>query len=140
MNSKSIYSTGKMIIYGLYFIAGITLVILSALEIIPGDSYWAGFGGGISGVAAVRLYLGIKYRNDSEYARKIDISNSDERTVFIANKSKSWAFYATVIGEAVAGSVLFSTGYTALGQVCYYTLCGMCLVYWITYMILNKKY
>ena len=55
------YGNRRMIYYAVLTVAGIALAVLSAFGIL--DEFFAGFGGGLAAVGAIRLYLGYKYRN-----------------------------------------------------------------------------
>ncbi|MDO4187370.1 MAG: hypothetical protein Q4D29_00130 [Lachnospiraceae bacterium] len=134
----SIYSTKKMIIYVVILIIGVGLVAAGTLGYL--NSYVSGFGGGLAGVAVVRLVLGMKYRSNEEYAKQVDIVNNDERVIFIAGKAKSWAYYITVLTGALAGSILHAMGHHDYGMICFLFVCVLTVTYWIVYMICDKKY
>jgi len=77
-----IYDNKKIIIYACILAIGVVIVIAACLGYV--DDFWSGFGGGIAGVAIVRLILGIRYKKDPEYARKTDIANTDERMLYVS--------------------------------------------------------
>lgn len=131
------YNTKKMISYIIMLVLGVALVVAACFEVV--NEFLSGFGGGIAGVAAVRLVLGMKYMHNPEYAKKVDISNSDERTRYISGLAKSWAFVLSILGLAICGFVLIALGYSNYGQICMYILCSMALIYWVAYIILSKK-
>ena len=132
------YSTKRMIYYGILTAAGVALVLLSVFEVL--ENFWGGLGGGLAGVGAIRLFLGIKYRKDEKYAKKIDVEQKDERIIFISSKAKSWAYYVTILGVAVASLILRGFGLDEAAQTCFYVLYGMLIVYLVAFMILNRKY
>lgn len=131
------YQTKRMIWYVFLLLTGAVLIVLSGLEMV--DSMWSGFGGGLAGVALCRLYLGVKYRRNEEYAKKVDISVSDERTLFISGKAKSWAFYLSVLMFAIAGIVFRVLHFDGYANLCLFGVSIMVLIYWIAYVILNRK-
>ncbi|MBP5246183.1 MAG: hypothetical protein J6036_06980, partial [Clostridia bacterium] len=97
------YGNKRMIYYGVLTVCGIALVVISVLGII--DEFWAGLGSGIAAVGAMRLFLGYKYRKDEEYAKKVDVEQKDERTLFLSGKAKSFAYYLSIVGIAVTSLV-----------------------------------
>lgn len=119
-------------------ILGITLSVCSAIGLI--DSYWGGMGGGLIGVGAVFLVRSIRYKRDPEYKEEYDTEINDERNKYIRLKAWSWAGYLYVMLAAVA-----SIGFKLLGREDLMMFCGgsVCLVvvlYWLSYVVLNKKY
>ncbi|MCR5353904.1 MAG: hypothetical protein K6D98_06330 [Clostridiales bacterium] len=132
------YGNKRMIYYGVLTVCGIALVVISVLGIT--DEFWAGFGGGIAAVGALRLFLGYKYRKDEEYAKKVDVEQKDERTLFLSGKAKSFAYYLSIVGIAVTSLVLRFAGMTEAAQLCAYIMCGMLVIYLVAYVILSRKY
>ena len=104
------------------------------------DSFWSGMGGGLAAVGAVRLALAARYKKDPDYAKQVDISNHDERNQFVAVKARSWTMYLTIILLAVLSIILRFAGLVPQSQLCLYVMCAMLVIYWVTYMILSKRY
>ncbi len=136
--SAAVYDVKRMVCYGITLVAGIALVAASSFETI--DNFWSGFGGGIAGVSLARLVLGMRYRKDEEYSRQVDIYYKDERTLFLSAKAKSWAFYLSVLGLCIAGIVLRIIDFASYSQACFFTVCGMMLIYCAVYWILKRRY
>ena len=132
------YNKKRTAIYGLVLLIGIAVLVCAALGII--EDSWGCFGGGIIGVMAVRLYMGVRYGRDAEFAKQTDIAYKDERTIYLSNKAKSWAYYLTVVGLAAACVIFRVIRQPVYSNVCAYTVCGMSLLYWAAYMILSRKY
>ncbi len=104
------------------------------------DNFWSGLGIALALMAAVRLAMLLFYRQNESYARKVDVRYGDERNKFLAEKARSWTMYISVLAAA-CGTVVFR----ALGQDAYSTACGlfvavMLVIYWVSYLILRKKY
>ena len=135
---NDMYGNKRMIYYGVLTVCGIALVVISVLGIT--DEFWAGFGGGIAAVGALRLFLGYKYRKDEEYAKKVDVEQKDERTLFLSGKAKSFAYYLSIVGIAVTSLVLRFFGMAEAAQLCAYIMCGMLVIYLVAYVILSRKY
>ena len=65
---------------------------------------------------------------------------TDERNRFIRNKAWAWAGYLFVIITAVAVIVLHAMGQEQLGRMAACAECLLLVLYWISYLILRKKY
>ena len=128
----------RLIIGIVYIILGLVLCLLSLLGIV--DEWWQSFGIAILIVGIADIFRHIKYLHNTEYREKVDLSNNDERIRFIAMKAWSWAGYMFVmiaalgvIGFQIAGLEIWSIA-------CSFCVCLVIVLYWISYMILNKKY
>ena len=128
----------RLIIGIVYIILGLVLGLLSFLGIV--DEWWQSFGIAILIVGIADIFRHIKYLHNTEYREKVDLSNNDERIRFIAMKAWSWAGYMFVmiaalgvIGFQIAGLEIWSIA-------CSFCVCLVIVLYWISYMILNKKY
>lgn len=128
----------KTIVYIIMLIIGLSCIVAGILEVA--DSYVSGFGCAFVAVAATRLAFNIKYRNDSEYAKQVNVSATDERVLFISGKAKSWAFYLTTLISALAGVALHIAGFREYGTICSMHACLLVLIYWIAYYICGRKY
>ena len=132
MNNK------RFIAYIVLVALGIGLIIAGCMEMV--DNYWSGFGGGIVGVAAVRLILMYRYSRNEEYRKAVEISNKDERNKFIATQARNWTMYFTVLGLAALCIIFQIAGQALLSRFCGLTICGMMLIYWLAYLVLRRKY
>ena len=115
-------------------------VLLIAVKLTGGDSIWLGMGGALIAVGAVQLFLALRYRIDAEYRERTDTEATDERNQFIRSRAWVWAGTCFVLVGGVL-TVLFQI----LGKQEYATLCGsgvslLVLFYWISFLILRKKY
>ena len=130
---------GKRIYLDIFYIViGVFLIGCGIAEIV--DSFWSGMGGALIAVGAVRIIQQIKFRKNPEYREKIEVESKDERNKFIALRAWAWSGYAFVIISAV-GTIGFKiAGNDLLSQFCAYTVCLVTILYWISYMILRRKY
>ena len=130
---------GKRIYLDIFYIViGVFLIGCGIAEIV--DCFWSGMGGARIAVGAVRIIQQIKFRKNPEYREKIEVESKDERNKFIALRAWAWSGYAFVIISAV-GTIGFKiAGNDLLSQFCAYTVCLVTILYWISYMILRKKY
>ena len=117
---------------------GAVLIILGCLGRI--DDYWSGMGGGLLAVGVLQLIRQLRYKNDTAYQEAVDTERDDERNRFLGMKAWSWAGYLFVI-VAAAGSIAFKLlneeklMFAASGAVCL-----LLVLYWVSYLVLRKKY
>lgn len=127
------------------WIASIVEIVLGSILLVCGysgivDDFWSGMGGGLLGVGILQLIRQIRYYTNAEYKEKFDIEAKDERNRFLAMKAWSWAGYWYVIIAAV-GTIGFNVaGQRELGLLCSGSLCLVLVLYWLSYLILKKKY
>ena len=101
---------------------------------------WSGMGGGLLAVGGLQVYRQLKYRRNEEYREKVDIAMQDERNHFIRGKAWAWAGYLFVIITAVGSLILRFAGKSELADM---AACGVALLvflYWVSYMMLSRKY
>jgi len=123
----------------------IVLIILGAALTIAGiaellDEFWSGMGGGLMGVGIMQMIRYLRYNKNPEYKERYDVEVSDERNKFLAMKAWSWAGYIYVMAAAVGTIVFRLVGREELMMFCSMSVCFVLLAYWISYMVLKKKY
>ena len=119
-------------------IIGITLFVCSFFNLI--DEFWSGFGVAMLVVGTLFLLRNIKYHKNEKYREEIDVQNNDERNKFISMKAWSWAGYLFVIIAAI-GTIGFKlAGKEELMMLSSGAVCLIVFLYWISYVILRKKY
>ena len=74
------------------------------------------------------------------FREKVDIELSDERSKYLRMKSWAWTGYIVVLVQAVGVIVALVLGNETVQLVLAYSVCLILAVYWVVYMILNKKY
>lgn len=136
---KSYYNNKRLAISIMWIIIGIALLTLSVLEIVDSE-FIGGFGGGAIAVGLLQLMRNIKYRTNSEYKNRVDIEAKDERNRYIQLKAWSWAGYVFVICSAIVSLVLYLTGNKEAGQIVSYCLCAELIFYYISFIIISRKY
>ena len=127
----------------LYIVLGIALFV-SCQIVDLGNSTLAqilpGMGGALFGVGIVRLVMGIKLEKDAEYRENYEIRVNDERNRYLRMKAWSWAGYVFVLIAAVATIVFAVADRKELMMLASGGLCIMLVLYWVSYMIVRKKY
>ncbi len=133
------YNNRKLVLQIFWIILGAVLLVLSVTEVIESPLY-SGMGGALMTVGILQLIRTVKYRKDPEYREKVDIELTDERSKYLRMKSWAWTGYIIVLVEGIGVIVAMILGYETIQLVLAYSLCLILLVYWITYLVLNKKY
>lgn len=119
-------------------VIGITLFVCSLLNLV--DEFWSGFGVAMFVVGTLFLLRNIKYHKNEKYREETDIRNTDERNKFISMKAWSWAGYLFVIIAAVGTIAFRLAGKEDLMMLASGSICLVICLYWISYIILRKKY
>ena len=122
----------------LWLIIGSILIGLSFAGVV--DDYWNGMGRGLAVVGAINLIRYYRLNKNDVYREKIELEASDERNHFIRNKAFAWAGYYFILIAAVGTIVFKIIGQELLSQAAAYAVCLMLILYWISYMILKRKY
>ena len=117
---------------------GVALTVCGALGIV--DSYWSGMGTALVVVGGLFLVRQIRYRTDKTYQENVDVEVNDERNKYLSMKAWSWAGYLFVMICAVASIVLKIIGQDQYSVIAGGCVCLMVLLYWVSYLIVRKKY
>ena len=104
------------------------------------DEFWSGLGTAFMFAAAVRLVRLIKYKNNPQYRENFDVEVNDERNKYISTKAWAWAGYLFVLISAIVGIVLRVMGENELSGFASMWTCLMLVLYWVSYIILKRKY
>lgn len=128
----------RLIWYIILILVGAALIITPALGWL--DDFWVGMGGGLIGVAVVRLIMIARYKTNSDYAERVNVENRDERNLYLANKARSWAYYYSMLLEGIGIIVLRVMEYPELSTLLGFVLCGQLILYWGSWIYLKKRY
>ena len=115
-------------------------VLLITVRLMDGDSIWLGMGGALIAVGAVQLFLGLRYRTDAEYRERTDTEATDERNQFIRSRAWVWAGTGFVLISGVMTVVFQLLGRQELSTLCGIGVSLLVLLYWLSYLVLKKKY
>lgn len=119
-------------------IIGITLCVCYFAHLI--DEFWSGMGVALIVVGTLFILRNIKYQTNEKYREEIDVQNNDERNKFLSLKAWSWAGYLFVIIAAVGTIAFRLAGKEDLSMIASGSICLVICLYWISYVILRKKY
>ena len=120
-----------------YIVLGVALIVIFNIANIKNEflSYW-GFALLVIGIARTRNYFLITKNEES--ITKQQIAETDERNVSIANRAKSVAFYVYLLLSCVAVIALELFEKTELATFVSATVCVLIIIYWVSYLIINK--
>ena len=128
----------RMLASVLEIVIGAVLVGCSFLNLV--DEFWSGMGAALVVVGAIFLLRSVKYHTNEQYRNDVNIQTGDERNKYLSMKAWSWAGYLFVIIAAI-GTIGFKlAGKEELMMLCSGTVCLIVFLYWISYIILRKKY
>ena len=133
------YNKRKGILSIAWIVIGAVLFLMEMTGVLD-NPIFSGMGGGLLAVGVMQLVRNVKYHSNPEYKEKVDTAWEDERNRYLRMKAWSWAGYLFLLGAAVVSILLFLAKQTVYGQIVSYCMCAVLGLYWITYVILQKKY
>ena len=119
-------------------VLGAALIIVSKLFDL--DSVWLGMGSALIAVGTLQLLNLMRYREDAEYREKVDTEAHDERNIFIRSQAWVWAGTGFVIVGGVLTVVFLLLGKQELSTIPGFAVSILVLLYWLSYLVLKKKY
>jgi len=128
----------RAILSVVWLLLGLTLTVLAIAGKL--DSFWSGMGGGMIGVGMAQLIRFRRAERDQQYREEQEIKASDERNVFLQGKAWQWAATLYVIISGVAVVVLKILGQEQLSMAASFSICGLVILYWVSWLVLQKKY
>lgn len=91
-------------------------------------------------VMAVRIVRDGRIIRDEEKLRQLEIAQKDERNIYLAQKSYSWAFWISIWAEYAALLVFSFMDLTVYSKIFAYIVCIQLIIYVILRAVFNKKY
>ena len=104
------------------------------------DEFWNGMGTALLIIGAIRLLRYHRLNKNDTYRERKELEMSDERNQFIRNKAWAWAGYYFVMLVAVGSIILRFLGLDDLSTAAACAVWLLMILYWISYMILKRKY
>lgn len=133
------YNNKRLALSIFWVVLGAVLLVLSTAGILDSSMY-GGMGGALIAVGILQCMRNVRYRKDSSYREKIDTEAGDERNRFLRMKSWAWTGYIVVLVQAAGSIIAFVRGQQLVQEVLWFSICLIVGVYWISYMILSRKY
>ena len=104
------------------------------------DAYWNGMGSALLVIGILQILRFYRLRKNEVYREKVETEISDERNQFIRSKAWAWTGYLLVLILAVSSIVLRIMEQELLSMAASYVVCLVLILYWVSYLILKKKY
>lgn len=122
-----------------YMIIGAALICIGLLKINENEMLFA-FGIAFLASSIVRIIQYFKISKSEERLRNLEVKEKDERNVLIWTKAKSMTFniYIMLSGAAIVALYLLNMEFIA--QIVAYNICIFVVIYYVCYLIMNKKY
>ena len=121
-----------------WILLGTALCICNAAGLI--EDFWFSMGFALVLVGILQVIRQIRYRTNEEYREKFDTESNDERNRFLANKAWAWAGYLFVLTGGIGTIVFKLLGREDLMMMASGGVCLMICFYWISFLVLRKKY
>lgn len=128
----------RMIFSIIWVVLGTVLIALAFAGKV--DVFWNGVGSGLLVVGVLQLLRQYRFSKNEAYREKIEIEEKDERNHFIRNKAWAWTGYLFVLIAAVLCLIFKIVGQDILSLASSGAVCLMLVLYWISYLILKRKY
>lgn len=119
-------------------LAGAALAVCGYAGIL--DSFWSGMGTALVIIGGILLLQQIRYRIDKAYQENVDLETNDERNKYLRVKAWSWAGYIFVMITALGAIALKIVGLEQYVPIASGSACLMMVLYWVSYLVLQRKY
>lgn len=124
----------------LSYIAAGLLLLIAGIAVRPENYFFTAFGFTLLTMGVLRIGHYKKITRDDRSLRKQELTETDERNRMMAERARSWAFSLSIIGSGIAVIILSFLGYHEEAQPFAWFVCGMTLLYWVCWIIIQKKY
>lgn len=122
-----------------YCVIGLALIVVFWLG--ETENYFINsFGFALLAIGITRIVQNRKITKSEESMHKREIMESDERYRMIAERAKGWAFSFCLMAACIVTIVLSVLGYHDHAQPFGWIVALMVAIYWIFWLIANKKY
>ena len=122
-----------------YIALGLILVIADAVNHFE-NYFFSSFGFALVIMGILRIIRHRKTMRNDQSIRKQELVESDERVRMIAERARSWVFSLSVTGAGLLVIVLNILGHHDAALPFAWYVCGMVVLYWICYSVIDKKY
>ena len=122
-----------------YILTGLALVCMDLVNASENYFYFS-FGFALLLMGILRLFRYRKITKSDHTMRKQELTESDERIRMIADRARSWSFSLSVSAAGIWVIVQNLMGRHEEALPFAWYVCGMCVLYWICYGMIRKKY
>lgn len=121
-----------------WIVLGAVLWTLGLLEKL--DEFWGSMGFALITVGSLQLLKRHRLSKNEEYRERMEVEATDERYHYIRSRAWAWAGYLFILIVSVLVIVLRILGQDLLSMAGGYAVCLMLVLYWVSYLVLQKKY
>lgn len=122
-----------------YIVIGLVLIAADALNHFENQFFFS-FGMALTVMGILRLIRHRKITKDESTIRKQEVAETDERTLMMAEKARSWAFTYSILIAGIAVIVLSLLGKHDAAQPFAWYVCGQIGMFWICWLFARKKF
>ena len=122
-----------------YIVIGLLLIAADALNHFENQFFFS-FGVTLIVMGILRLLRHRKITKDDASIHRQEVAETDERTLMMAEKARSWAFSYSILIAGIIVIVLSLLGKHDAAQPFAWYVCGQVFLYWICWLILRKKF
>ena len=127
------------------YLVSIFYIILGAVLIGLGfagkvDEFWNGMGSALLVIGVIQFIRFYRFNKNEAYREKVEVESNDERNRFIRNKAWALSGYLFIIIAGICLIVFKIIGQDLLSLAASYAVCLIMILYWISYIILKRKY
>lgn len=122
----------------LYILLGITSIIVYTFN-LGEDTVLLTFGTAFTAMGVLRVIRYFKITRNPESVRRRKTEESDERSIAIVRRAKAFAFGVYTFGAAILVIVLEFSGKSSLASAIALNICAIVFIYWLSYIILQKR-
>ena len=133
------YDNKRLALNILWMVLGVALFALSVTEVLD-SSVYSGFGGMLMAIGGINIIRIVRYRRDDTYREKVDTQVTDERNEFLHMKTWSVVGPTLVIVGALGSVITMVLGMRDLQLELSFSVCIVLMAYWITYLVISRKY
>lgn len=134
MNFKKAFIIKNIIL----FVLGGTLLALGFANIV--DEFWGSMGFALIFVGVVRLFQIYRFNKDKNYKERLETATKDERNHFIRSKAWAWSGYLFIFIAGISVIIFKIIGQDLLALFASCAVCLIMILFWISYLFLQKKY
>ena len=121
-----------------WIVIGAVLMALSYAGLV--DEYWSAMGTALFVIGVIQIIRWIRYWTNDAYKAQVDVEAHDERNRFISGRAWAWAGYLYVFVGAAATVVFRIAGNEELSVMAGISVCILMVLYWLSWMLLRRKY
>ena len=122
-----------------YIAIGIALIAADVLNHFENQFFFS-FGMTLTVMGLLRLLRHRKITKDDASIHRQEVAETDERTLMMAEKARSWAFSYSIMIAGIAVIVLSLLGKHDTVQPFAWYVCGQIGLFWICWLFARKKY